>query len=165
MGLKDQVEALRWVRKNIIAFGGDPDNVTLFGESAGSASVLFHILSPMSKGLFHKAILESGSAMSFWATQFNPKHIAFQLAQQLKYNTTDVREVLDILKKNLQWSYSAQGNPIPFKTTLLPVKWEPATLKEPKLLVINTHLSTAPLWEDDALLLLNETYSKYRKLN
>lgn len=49
-GLKDQVMVLRWVQRNIAQFRGDPDNVTLFGESAGSASVHYHLLSPMSRG-------------------------------------------------------------------------------------------------------------------
>jgi carboxylesterase type B len=49
-GLKDQVMALRWVQQNIAQFGGDPDNVTLFGQSAGGVSVQYHMLSPMSKG-------------------------------------------------------------------------------------------------------------------
>ncbi|VVC41624.1 Carboxylesterase type B, conserved site,Carboxylesterase, type B,Alpha/Beta hydrolase fold [Cinara cedri] len=66
-GMKDQVLALRWVRENIITFNGDPDQVTICGGSAGSASVGFHMLSPMSKGLFHKAILQSGSPVCIWA--------------------------------------------------------------------------------------------------
>jgi carboxylesterase type B len=49
-GLKDQVMALRWVQQNIAQFGGDPGNVTIFGQSAGGASVQYHMLSPMSKG-------------------------------------------------------------------------------------------------------------------
>jgi len=49
-GMKDQVMALRWVQKNIAKFGGNPKRVTIFGESAGGASVHFHLLSPMSKG-------------------------------------------------------------------------------------------------------------------
>jgi carboxylesterase type B len=51
-GLKDQVMALRWVQQNIKQFGGDPDNVTIFGISAGGACVHFHMLSPMSAGMF-----------------------------------------------------------------------------------------------------------------
>ncbi|XP_049799128.1 juvenile hormone esterase-like [Schistocerca nitens] len=60
-GLKDQVMALRWVRNNISHFGGDPENVTIFGESAGAFSCHLLILSPATKGLFHRAILQSGA--------------------------------------------------------------------------------------------------------
>merc|ERR1739848_708915 len=58
-GLYDQIKALEWVQKNIAAFGGDPDNGTIFGQSAGGTSVLALMVSPLSKGLFHGAIAES----------------------------------------------------------------------------------------------------------
>ncbi len=58
-GYLDQVAALKWVQRNIAPFGGDPGNVTLFGESAGGGSVLTHLVSPLSRGLFAKAILQS----------------------------------------------------------------------------------------------------------
>lgn len=54
LGLKDQVAALRWVKNNIAAFGGDPDNVTIFGASSGGASVHYHILSPLSQGKYFR---------------------------------------------------------------------------------------------------------------
>ena len=60
-GMMDQQAALKWVRANIGAFGGDPRNVTIFGESAGGFSVLTHLASPLSAGLFDKAIIESGA--------------------------------------------------------------------------------------------------------
>ena len=63
-GLLDQIEALRWVRENIAAFGGDPDNITLFGESAGALSVIELMTSPLARGLFHKAIVQSGYLVS-----------------------------------------------------------------------------------------------------
>ncbi|XP_038168436.1 acylcarnitine hydrolase-like [Arvicola amphibius] len=62
-GYLDQVAALRWVQQNIAHFGGNPDLVTIFGESAGGASVSSHVVSPMSKGLFHRAIMQSGVAV------------------------------------------------------------------------------------------------------
>src|SRR5215467_7235848 len=60
-GLLDQQAALRWVQRNIRAFGGNPDNVTIFGESAGGLSVHAQLASPLAAGLFHKAIVESGA--------------------------------------------------------------------------------------------------------
>ena len=62
-GYLDQVAALRWVQQNIVHFGGNPDRVTIFGESAGGTSVSSHVVSPMSQGLFHGAIMESGVAV------------------------------------------------------------------------------------------------------
>jgi para-nitrobenzyl esterase len=60
-GILDQVMALKWIKENIVRFGGDPDNVTIFGQSAGGASVIALMASPLSKGLFHRAIAQSCS--------------------------------------------------------------------------------------------------------
>ena len=62
-GMLDQMAAMQWVRENIAAFGGDADNITIGGQSAGAGSVLNHIASPMTEGLFHKAIMQSGGGL------------------------------------------------------------------------------------------------------
>ncbi|CAL8082993.1 unnamed protein product [Orchesella dallaii] len=83
LGLKDQLLALKWVKKNIDSFGGDPNKVTIGGFSAGGASAHYHILSHQSKGLFRAAISHSGTATAFWARQENPRELAVKLASTL----------------------------------------------------------------------------------
>ena len=65
-GLKDQVQVLRWIKENIALFGGNPNLVTIFGESAGGASVAYHMQSELSKGLFHRGISQSGTNLAPW---------------------------------------------------------------------------------------------------
>ena len=71
-GLLDMVAALQWVKSNIKEFGGNPDNVTIFGESAGSAAVSTLMASPITKGLFHRGIGESGGAMGEGLLDYQP---------------------------------------------------------------------------------------------
>ncbi|CAH0713057.1 unnamed protein product, partial [Brenthis ino] len=99
VGLKDQVESLRWVKRNIKAFGGEPNKITIFGESAGAASVLYHVVSPMSKGLFQKAIMQSGSAISPWSLQFDPLKTATKLAKQMGHDLEDPYKLYELFRK------------------------------------------------------------------
>ncbi|CAH2107819.1 unnamed protein product [Euphydryas editha] len=94
--MKDQVAALRWVRDNIVQFGGDPNSVTLFGESAGASCVSLHLLSPMSKGLFHRAIAQSGTYNLVQSS--GAKERAFRAGKVLGIETNNVQELLDYFR-------------------------------------------------------------------
>uniref|UniRef100_A0A3Q1GKF9 Carboxylic ester hydrolase n=2 Tax=Acanthochromis polyacanthus TaxID=80966 RepID=A0A3Q1GKF9_9TELE len=83
-GLWDQQAAIAWVHRNIRSFGGDPDNITIFGESAGGASVSFQTITPHNKGLFKRAISQSGVSLCPWAVNRNPRRFAEEVA--LKVN-------------------------------------------------------------------------------
>ena len=84
-GLLDQQMALRWIKENIIMFGGDPDRITLFSESAGSSSAGYHLLSPSSRDLFTRLILQSASPLSPWGliTKTEAKKRSLLLASKL----------------------------------------------------------------------------------
>ena len=82
-GMFDQLMGLEWVQQNIKHFGGDPNNVTIMGESAGSVSVSLHLLSPLSQSKFQRAIMQSGTANIPWATltPYEAKSRSLSLAQ------------------------------------------------------------------------------------
>jgi len=101
---KDQVLSLIWIQLNIDKFGGDPKSVTIFGESAGGASVNYHMMSPISKGLFHRAISQSGTLMNGWADTARPglaKMRAIRLSNMMKCPITDTsfKEIIECLRK------------------------------------------------------------------
>lgn len=102
-GLYDQLLGIEWAQRNAEAFGGDPGNVTLFGESAGSVSVSLHLLSPLSRDKFHRAILQSGSANMPWATismsEGRMRSEEFAITYLGCTQTTDVRALVDCLRR------------------------------------------------------------------
>lgn len=124
-GMKDQLLALQWVQRNIKYFGGDPEKVTIFGQSAGAASVSYLLLSPLSEGLFRAAILESGSALSPWAYQRDQVEISYRTAgilnsdfntnnrnstQLLEYLQSVTGKEIDGASKNLTKKIEFPGN-------------------------------------------------------
>ncbi|XP_069189262.1 pyrethroid hydrolase Ces2a isoform X1 [Procambarus clarkii] len=90
LGLRDQTLALAWVRDNIAHFGGDTERVTIFGNSAGSASVHLLMFNPHAKGLFSRAIMQSGSALDPWVVRNDHKSVAFKIGQMIGCPTPDV---------------------------------------------------------------------------
>ena len=91
--------ALKWIQKFIKYFGGNPDLVTIFGESAGSLSVAAHIVSPMSKGLFNRAILESGTLLeSGWGTISPEDAIAYKMKFSNSLGCSKAQDELECLQ-------------------------------------------------------------------
>lgn len=99
MGLRDQVQALKWIQKNIKQFGGDPNNVTIFGSSAGGASVQYLMLSPLAKNLFHKAIAHSGSSLLPWAQYDEIKVLASKIPAIYEELIENDEQLLKYLKE------------------------------------------------------------------
>ncbi|XP_014232118.2 carboxylesterase 5A-like [Trichogramma pretiosum] len=99
MGLKDQILALKWIQQNIQYFGGDSNNVTVFGQSAGGASIHALCLSSEAKGLFHKAIIQSGALTNPWAHIKSNKKWGYALANSFGHKCDTDLDVIKNLKK------------------------------------------------------------------
>jgi len=121
-GLLDQRCALRWVKENIAKFGGDPSSVTIFGQSSGAASVHGHILSPRSKGLFQRAIAQSGSMLCPWALLNYVGNYTKKLAAHMNCPTDNSSQLVQCLQSKdamqlIQFQLESQvlaGSPVGF---------------------------------------------------
>ncbi|XP_053985421.1 uncharacterized protein LOC128879892 [Hylaeus volcanicus] len=143
LGLKDQVLALRWIRRNIIAFGGNPNSVTISGYSVGGLSTMLHMLSPMSKDLFHRAIVMSGSLLTTEPYPTEQKRLAKKQAELLDCPTSDNEAMLTCLRSKpvsnftdtMSEFFEWHGDPI--------LIWEPVV--EPKIPGVEQFLPAQPV--------------------
>ncbi|KAJ8338395.1 hypothetical protein SKAU_G00373610 [Synaphobranchus kaupii] len=98
-GLLDQIQALRWISENVGYFGGDSNRITVFGSGIGASCVSLLTLSHHSEGLFHRAIIQSGSALSSWAVNYQPVKYTRMLAEKVGCNVLDTLDMVDCLRK------------------------------------------------------------------
>uniref|UniRef100_A0A0C9QW23 ESTF_1 protein n=2 Tax=Fopius arisanus TaxID=64838 RepID=A0A0C9QW23_9HYME len=128
-GLKDHVQALRWVQENIGAFGGDPAKVTIFGESFGASNVHLLTLSPLARGLFHQVISQSGTAINQWPyhTAKSARENAHRLARELNCSTDTSQDLLqclrtkdagDVMMQPSDWPIFNGGPDLPFRAVI-----------------------------------------------
>lgn len=101
-GLLDQIMVLNWVKANIGKFGGDPEKVTIFGEDSGAASVTLMAMSPLAKGMFHRAIALSGTALCDQYLQNAPLEASRELATRLECTTDTGKDIINCLQRKSQ---------------------------------------------------------------
>ncbi|XP_043475410.1 esterase FE4-like [Leptopilina heterotoma] len=179
-GLKDQVLALKWVQENIRAFGGDPRKVTLFGESAGGASVSLHAISKASNGLFHQYIIQSGSSLSPWTCQESSifKEPVIKIAKMVNCPYNNSKILVNCLRgkkaKVLLNTDSAFDTSLGFA----PVKWVPTIEPDnkfafladsPKNLIDKNQMKDLPFMSgivtDEGLLITHSFYANEQIYN
>jgi para-nitrobenzyl esterase len=96
VGLLDLVASLKWIKENIAEFGGDPDNVTLFGQSGGGGKITALLNSPVAEGLFHRAIIQSGSYARSYVEQKHSRQVTDQVLRELNLSTDEADKLKDL---------------------------------------------------------------------
>ncbi|XP_037947250.1 esterase B1-like isoform X1 [Teleopsis dalmanni] len=151
-GLKDQRLALQWVQENIAKFNGDPNNVTIFGQSAGAISVHMHSYADHANKYFHKAIMQSGTANMEWSFQSNPGYKTRKLAKLLGCESNKTSDILAFLQSDavtadrillsspcvLTEDERRRGLPLPFKPVVEDKKSPDIFIKKPILESLQT---------------------------
>ncbi|KAJ4451370.1 hypothetical protein ANN_02832 [Periplaneta americana] len=153
MGLKDQSAALRWVKANIAAFGGNPNSVTITGTSMGGIATQYHYLSPLSRGLFHRGISMSGGATCPWGQMEAGPEKAWKLGALLGCHqksskelveclrTRPARQIVEQVKYFQVWMY----NPFsPFGPTVETAGSTPFLTKHPVDLILEGNVQDVP---------------------
>nr|XP_022915842.1 carboxylesterase 1C-like [Onthophagus taurus] len=157
-GLRDQIMALKWVNENIESFGGDKNSITIWGESSGGISVSHLLSSPLTKGLFHKAITESGASISAVGVGIDQPLLAFATGSLLNINATNSEELITQLQKvnfkELQAAASRAGIAItveqpliryPFTVVIEPEHENAVLSKSPYAILENGEVPKVPI--------------------
>ncbi|ACL38414.1 Carboxylesterase type B [Pseudarthrobacter chlorophenolicus A6] len=145
LGLLDQLEALRWVRDNIAGFGGDPHNVTLFGESAGAAAIGTLLGMPASEGLFRRAIMQSGTAERFRTPEVSAR-VTAEFLRLCGLDESTAGEMAALPAERLLAAQQRMQERIAAENYAVPLPFQPAvgtpSLPEPPLDAVRNGLNS-----------------------
>ncbi|XP_013927986.1 PREDICTED: cholinesterase-like, partial [Thamnophis sirtalis] len=160
LGLWDQQLALKWIKENAAAFGGDPSRVTIFGQSAGAVSVNFHLLAPKSQNLFAQAVIQSGAANGFyaWRSPEESKQKSLEFVHLLGCSEDNNISIMHCLQTKNVSEFTQHEIALFLKGGILNIPFRPTTdrdflLGNPEKLMEEGHFQVKPL-------LIGETFDE-----